>query len=235
MAYNCIIIEDDEIDRLAVASMARKHGFVDITGIYASAQEALPFLDSGKISIVFSDIDMPGINGLELRRKMLDVPVCIFITSYPDYAVESFELAAFDFLIKPVKTERFKSTMLRAKEYLDTKQKAALYEYSLGADTIFIKEGHNFIKIRLHEILYLEALKDYTAIVTPAKKFCVLSPIGNLLKEKNFASFIRVHRSYAVQKNLISTITPAEVMINNISIPVGRSYKDKLEEIKQSL
>lgn len=112
---------------------------------------------------------------------------------------------------------------------MEIKLKASLFEASIGGDTIYIKEGHEQTKVKLHEILYLEALKDYTLIITDKKRHCVLSSIGNLLKEDHFQSFIRIHRSFAVQKQFIQKINSTEIILNNnISIPVGRSYKENL-------
>lgn len=102
---------------------------------------------------------------------------------------------------------------------------------AMDGDTIFIKDGYDKIKIQLHEVIYLEALKDYTSIVTASKKHCVLSLLGNLLKEKSFETFIRIHRSYAVQKKYITKITASEVVVNNIVLPLGRSYKDALTDL----
>jgi two-component system LytT family response regulator len=174
---------------------------------------------------------MPGVDGFEFRRRLMNIPVCVFITSYADLAAESFELSTLDFLVKPIKAERFERTMNRILEYMEAKEKASLYEHSLGGDTIFIKDGHTLVKLKLHEILYLEALKDYTLIYTTVKKHCVLSPISSLLKENHFRSFIRVHRSYAVQKHLINRISAGQLVINNINIPIGRVYKDNLLNI----
>jgi two-component system, LytTR family, response regulator len=231
-AYHAIVIDDDEVDRLTTVAFARKYPFLHIAGVYASADEALKVIDKSQVQVLLLDIDMPGINGLEFRRLMRDIPACIFITSYPDYAVESFELAALDFLVKPVKADRFAHAMARLQNYLDIKQKAALFECSLGGDTVFIKDGHEQIKIKLHEIVYLEAMKDYTRVVTMGRKYCVLSSLGNLLHEAAFSTFIRIHRSYAVQKHFINKITAQQVFIDKIALPVGRSYKDGLEALR---
>ena len=230
--YNCIIIDDEEIDRLTTLSFVRKYPFLNICGVFSSASEALAIIETGDIQLLFTDIDMPGINGLDFRRRLMNIPVCIFITSFPDCAVEGFELAALDFLVKPLKADRFDATITRIVQYMEAQQKASLYEYSLGGDTVFIKDGHSFIKVNLHDIVYLEALKDYTLVYTAEKKFCMLSPIGNLLKEGNFKTFIRVHRSFAVQRHLISKIMPNQVMVNNVAIPIGRSYKEALDAIR---
>ncbi|OCB69212.1 DNA-binding response regulator [Flavobacterium piscis] len=227
--YTCIIIDDDEIDRLTVLSFAKKFPLLDILGVFESAEEAVLFIEKEKVDILFLDIDMPGLNGIEFRKKALEIPVCIFITAHPEHAVESFEIETLDFIVKPLKLDRFAQTVSRIEEFMEIKLKASLFEASIGGDTIYIKEGHEQTKVKLHEILYLEALKDYTLIITDKKRHCVLSSIGNLLKEDHFQSFIRIHRSFAVQKQFIQKINSSEIILNNnISIPVGRSYKENL-------
>ncbi|WP_394776610.1 LytR/AlgR family response regulator transcription factor [Flavobacterium sp.] len=227
--YSCIIVDDDEIDRLTVLSFAKKFPILDILGVFESAEDALPFIEKQKVDILFLDIDMPGLNGIEFRKKTLEIPVCIFITAHPEHAVESFEIETLDFIVKPLKLDRFAQTVSRIEEFMEIKLKASLFEASIGGDTIYIKEGHEQTKVKLHEILYLEALKDYTLIITDKKRHCVLSSIGNLLKEDHFQSFIRIHRSYAVQKQFIQKINSTEIILNNnVSIPVGRSYKENL-------
>lgn len=230
--YSCIIVDDDEIDRLTVLSFAKKFPVLDILGVFESAENALPFIQKQKVDILFLDIDMPGLNGIEFRKDALEIPVCIFITAHPEHAVESFQIETLDFIIKPLKLDRFTQTMKRIEEFMEIKLKASLFEASIGGDTIYIKEGHEQTKVKLHEILYLEALKDYTLVVTEGKRHCVLSSIGNLLKESHFQSFIRIHRSFAVQKQFIQKMNSTEIILNNnISIPVGRSYKDNLNLI----
>jgi two-component system, LytTR family, response regulator len=230
--YTCIIIDDDEIDRLTVVSFAKKFPILDILGVFESADEALPFIEEQKVDILFLDIDMPGLNGIEFRKKAMEIPVCIFITAHPEHAVESFEIETLDFIVKPLKLDRFTQTMSRVEEFMEIKLKALLFEASIGGDTIYIKEGHEQTKVKLHEILYLEALKDYTLVITEKKRHCVLSSIGNLLKEDHFQSFIRIHRSFAVQKQFIQKMNSTEIILNNnTSIPVGRSYKENLNLI----
>lgn len=230
--YTCIIIDDDEIDRLTVLSFAKKFPVLDILGVFESAEDALPFIDTTDLDILFLDIDMPGLSGIEFRKKALEIPVCIFITAHPEHAVESFEIETLDFIVKPLKLGRFGQTVSRIEEFMEVKLKASLFEASIGGDTIYIKEGHEQTKVKLHEILYLEALKDYTLIITNKKRHCVLSSIGNLLKEDHFQSFIRIHRSFAVQKQFIQKINTSEIILNNnIAIPVGRSYKENLNFI----
>ncbi len=230
--FNCIIIDDDEIDRLTVVSFAKKFPILNILGVFTNAIEALPVLEKETVQVLFLDIDMPQINGIEFRKMAVKVPVCIFISAHPEHAAESFELDTLDFIVKPLKLDRFSQALTRIEDYMDLRRKAELFEATIGGDTIYIKEGHEQTKVKLHDILYLEALKDYTKIVTSQKRHCVLSSLGLLLKESNFNSFIRVHRSYAVQKQFIKKILTNEVLLHNdVTIPVGRSYKTNLNTL----
>jgi two-component system, LytTR family, response regulator len=228
---SCMVVDDDEIDRLTTVSFLHDYPFIKIQGVFESPLQALAAAQQQAPDVLFLDIDMPAMSGLELRKQLLHIPACIFITSYPDYALEGFEMAALDFLVKPFTAARFAKMMERLEQHAAIRQKADLLEHTLGADTIFIKDGTEQIKLQLHDIIYLEALKDYTGIVTKERKYAVLSPLGTLIKEKAFGSFIRIHRSYAVQKNFIKKISAAEVMVNNIALPVGRVYKEALKDI----
>jgi two-component system, LytTR family, response regulator len=224
-----MVVDDDEIDRLTVLSFLTEYPFIDVVGVFDSPVKALTAAHNAPPDVLFLDIDMPEMSGLELRKQLLHIPCCIFVTAYPDYALEGFEMAALDFLVKPFSSERFDNAMKRLKEYSDIRHKSALLDHALGADTIFIKDGYNQVKLQLHEIIYLEALKDYTGIVTAGRKYAVLLPLGSLLKEKGFSSFIRIHRSYAVQRHFIDKISSGEVQVGDIALPVGRSYKNSLD------
>jgi DNA-binding LytR/AlgR family response regulator len=227
--FDCIIVDDDEMDRLVVVSYAKRFPTLNIAGIFNSAEKALAFLENNTIDIAFLDIEMQGASGLELRKKALEIPVCIFISSHSESAAETFELQTLDFIVKPFKFPRFEQTIKRIEEYMEVQLKASLFESSIGGDTVYVKTGHDQIKIKLHEILYLEALKNYTILVTEGKRHCVLSNLGEILQEEKFQSFIRIHRSFAVQKQFIQKIGSQEIELkNNIFIPVGRSFKDNL-------
>lgn len=229
--YNCIIADDHEIDRLTTVAFAKQYPFLNIVGVFENAEDALSRADALNPQVLLLDIDMGQINGLQMRKQLMQVDACVFITSYPDYAIESFEVAALDFLTKPLKADRFNVAMKRLEAYLQLRKKSELLDHSLNGDTIFIKDGYEQVKIKTADILYLEALKDYTRIVTRSKNYCVLDLLGNLLKNKSFESFVRVHRSYAVQKHFISKITTQEVLIDGTKIPVGRSYKEALQYV----
>lgn len=227
--YHCIIVDDDEVARLKVVSIARLFPTLHIIDHFSSAASALAVIQKKPVDILFLDIDMPAITGLQLRKKLMEIPICVFITSHPEHAVESFALETFDYLIKPLRLERFQQTMARIEEFMKVREKAALYESSFGDDFIYVKEGYERIKVRLYEVSHIEALKDYSILVTPHKRYCVLSSIGNLLKETPFQSFVRIHRSFAVQKQFVEKVgTHSLVLTNQTSLPIGQSFKGQL-------
>ena len=231
-AFNCIIVDDEEIDRLVVVSYAKRFPILNIVGVFDSADKALTFLSTNTIDVAFLDIELNGASGLELRKKALEIPVCVFISSHSESAAESFELHTLDFIVKPFKFPRFEQMMRRLEEFMDIRTKASLFESSIGGDTIYVKTGRNQIKVKLHEIMYLEALKNYTILVTESKRHCVLSNLGDILTEDKFTSFLRVHRSFAVQKQYLKKILTNEVQLNNdILIPIGRSYKSNINAL----
>ena len=229
--FNCIIVDDDEVARLKVVSIARKFPVFNIIGHFSSATAAFSVSEKESIDVLFLDIDMPNLSGLELRKKLMNIPVCVFITSHPEHAAESFELETLDFIVKPLREERFAQTVSRIEEFMEIKHKADLYEASFGDDFIYIKDGYEKVKVKLHDIWYVEALKDYCILVTAQKRYCVFSGIGNLLKEEHFKTFVRIHRSYAVQKQFVEKVGTQNVtLINEISLPIGNSFKENALE-----
>jgi DNA-binding LytR/AlgR family response regulator len=226
-ALNCIVVEDDELDRLMVVCCIKRFPHLSLKGVFENADEALNAVNFEDLDVLFLDIDMPGLKGIELRKRAHFVPACIFISSYPEYALDSYSLETLDFILKPLSYERFAQAIDRLDRYMEIKNQAHLYETILGGHSVYIKEGHFEIKLKLNEITYLEALKDYTIVKTSDRKYCVLSSIGNLLKQEGFRKFVRIHRSFAVRKDFIRAIGGHEVVLKDDSVlPIGRSFKE---------
>jgi two-component system LytT family response regulator len=229
--YTCIIVDDNQMDRIAVQAFLEDYSILQLAGSFGSAHEAIEHIRvAGVPDAIFLDIDMPGKSGLVLRNELRMIPACIFITAHPQFALEGFELAALDYLVKPLKEDRFETAMRRLQEYLELHYKADLLDFTLGENTVFIKDGFNKVKLQINEIVYLEALKDYTGIITKHKKYCVLSPLGSLIKEKAFQSFVRIHRSYAIHRQSVSEISAKGIRVNDILLPIGKSYKDSVDK-----
>lgn len=230
LALKCIVVDDDLVDRLTTISFLQKYSHITILGNYASPIEALAASKKNSPDIIFLDVDMSEMSGLELRKQLLQIPACVFITNYPEYAIDGFNLEAFDFLVKPFSPDRFEKMIARLNSYFEIRNKASILTHAFGSDSIFIKEGTKQIQLKLHEVYYLEAMKDYTGIITSNKKYLVLESLGNLMKEKTFTNFIRIHRSYAVHKFFIQGYNSYELLLNNnITLPIGRSFKDLLK------
>lgn len=226
----CIIVDDEEVDRLMVVAFAKRFPMLSIVGIYSSSTDALLAIEKEKIDVLFLDIDMPEINGIEFRKKALVVPVCVYISGHSEYAAESFDLEALDFIVKPIRLERFERTMQRIEHYFEIKEKAQLFELSFGDNSIYIKEGNERHKLNMFDILYLEALKDYTLLVTAQKKHCIWSNLGSLLKQESFQLFVRIHKSYAVQKQFVTKSSATELILSNdMVIPIGRNFKENVK------
>lgn len=228
--YNCVIIDDNELDRLIVENYVRKFNQFSILGVFSNVNDAIGVINSNPTDILFLDIDMPEMSGLEFRRIMKDIPVCVFITSHAEYAVESFEVEALDFIVKPLDLDRFTLSVNRICDYMELRIKATEPEFD--NESVFLKEGHGRVKIIINDVLYIEALKDFTRIVTIDKQYCVSSSFGNLLNEQAFCSFLRVHRSFAVSKKHIQKIQSQKIEFENgVSVPVGRNYKTSVNSI----
>ena len=226
----CIIVDDDEMDRLVVQSYVKRFENITIAGVFNSAEKALAFLKENEVDIAFLDIELGKETGIQLREKARQIPACVFISSHSELAADTFLIDTLDFIVKPFKFPRFEQALNRVNEYLEIKYKAELFESTIGGDAVYLKVGNDQIKVKMHEILYLEALKNYTIVVTENKRHCVLSNIGELLSEKIFASFVRIHRSFAIQKEFIQKIASSEVILhNNTILPIGRSFKDNLD------
>lgn len=227
--YSCIVVDDNYVDGLLMQALVKRYAFLDFKGLFDNAADALGFIAENPVQVLFSDVDMPGDTGLALRKKAMDIPACIFVTSYPEYAVDSFELSALDYILKPVSNERFLAAMLRLESFLEIRHKADMFDYSIGGDIIFIKDGTRQVKLKLHEIQYLEALKDYTRISTNERNYCVLGTLHVMLEKPEFSAFLRIHRSYAILPHKVTGMDISQIYMGDVKLPVGRSYKSAVE------
>lgn len=231
--FRCVIADDNELDRLTITSYLSKFDDLEIVKICSNASDALVEIEKTEVDILFLDIDMPDMSGLELRKKAKKVPICIFATDHPEFALESFELETLDYLLKPYSFERFSMCVNRIRDYMRIRKKALQYESEEEKNIFYIKEGHKKVKILLSDVLYLNAFQNYTMIITSESKHYVLLSLGSLLKEINFQGFLRVHKSFAVNPDYITSINTREIILKSeTAIPIGRSYKENLYHLK---
>lgn len=225
-----LIVEDDDFDRMSVDTEARKFPFLQQMGVCSHPLQATEFLSQHKPDVIFLDVEMPGMTGIELLRLLRGQPfLTVFITSHPEFAVEGFELEAFDYLIKPLNAERFALCARRLRDFSQLRHQAAAFEKEQATDIIVIKQGHDKFKVHLNEIQYLEAMKDYTRIMLTDKQYLVLTPLSDLLEKLPAEKFVRIHRSYAIQRDKVSAVMSNKVLVGNSELPVGKLYRNALK------
>lgn len=231
--YTFVIVEDNEVELMILKMNLLKYNYLKCVNTFTNANDAYSFLCMHPVDIIFSDIQMPNLSGIELHDKLKDLAPCVvYITAFDRHAIDAFGLGAVDYIIKPINKERLDNCIERVKRCLDTKYKSKLFDLSNTENTIQIKQGHDTVNVKLHEIIYLEALKDYTKVITLRKRLVTRCLLGNLLEETVFSKFIRIHKSFAIQPQYIQSISTNKVeLINDIVLPLGRAYKQNLKQV----
>jgi len=225
-----IIIDDEEIDRTVIETEAAKFPFLQKMATCENALEALEIIKQSQPDIIFLDIEMPGISGIELiRRKITDGALPVFISSHPEFALESYELDAFDYLLKPVSSERFATCAFRLRDFYEMRAKSYAFDSGQETNFIIIKQGHDKYKIAMNDILYLEAMRDYTRITTVEKQYLVLTTLSGIIEKLPTDIFVRIHRSYVVNKQNIDSVLKNKIIIKGNELPIGKLYKSSLD------
>lgn len=235
MRYNCLIIDDNEIERDLIESYLAKFNQLNIVAICEDGLQAIEALKNNAIDIVFSDIDMPDLSGIDLLKNTKNPPVFIFVTSHLEHAVESFELDALDFIAKPVSFERLLKAVNKSVEYLNLKKTQKPEHYPHEKDDegfFFIKDNKGHLRINNNEILYIESFGDFSKIILcNGEEHLALINLKNIESQLSPNNFVRIHRQFIINQNLITKITGNEITLNKQhTIPVGVSYRDKLME-----
>lgn len=220
---NCLVVDDEKFSREIIKVFVNKTDNLNLIAECQSAAEAFSALRNNDIDLVFLDVEMPEMSGIELMQVLDDMPQIILVTSRPNYAVEAFEYSVTDYLVKPVKYPRF----LKAVSKAESNAKASDVTVEKQRDEVFVKESGKMVQIRLSEILFVEALSDYVIINTEKRKHIIHSTMKGLEKKLPENSFIRVHRSHIVNFQKIISIEDLNVVMPNKIIPIGASYKQR--------
>jgi len=222
--YTCIIIDDEPLAITVIKNHIEKVGGFTLLGGFTNALDALKVLHREKVDLMFLDIQMPGINGLEFFKAIPQPPKVIFTTAFRNYAAEAFDVDALDYLVKPIPFERFLKAVNKFLEQQTVIPKQDAEE--LLKDFIILKSDKKNFKVKLDDILYIESLDDYVKVHTKEKTlvcYLRLSGIENLLGSTRFA---RIHRAYIVNLRHITVFTHCSVEIDSKQIPIGRNYRD---------
>ncbi|RZJ82340.1 MAG: response regulator transcription factor [Flavobacterium sp.] len=222
-----IAIDDEPIALDIVAAHASKVPFIDLKATFTNAFEAITYLQQNKVDLLFLDIKMPDINGIDFLKTLSKPPMVIFTTAYSEHAVQSFELDAVDYLLKPFSLFRFLKASNKAKELFDLRNNQS---ENNNADHIFIKDGYEQVKVLLSEILYIEASGNYTQIILSQDRLLssriTINELSELLPNQQF---IRTHRAFIVAKDKINRYDRSQIIIGNKSIPIGSTYLPNLK------
>jgi len=228
MPFKCIIVDDEPPATRILENYIGKVNFLEKVGVFNDSLKALEFLNTQIVDVIFLDIQMPQLTGLQISRIISKDIKVIFTTAYPDFALEGFELNAVDYLLKPISFERF----YQAVSKLNSEPKTVVESQNTAPDFLFIKtDGKNkFQKIFLNEILYVESLQNYVCIHTKEQQIITHSSLKNVLESLPSFNFIQIHKSYVVSLKHIESTDNFSVFINGKELPIGATFKDSFFE-----
>lgn len=233
MILNCAIVDDEPLALELLKSYVEKTSFLRLVGKYSSAVQAMTEIPlHEEVHVLFLDIQMPELNGLEFSHMVNPETRIIFTTAFGQYALDSYKVNALDYLLKPVSYAEFLQSVNKAVQWYELKQKADNgTEADEGDDCIYVKSNYKLVQIALDRILYIEGLKDYIKIHVENEPKAILSLISMKAMEEKLPSnrFIRVHRSFIVQKSKIKVIDRGRIVFGKEYIPVSDSYKQELQ------
>jgi DNA-binding LytR/AlgR family response regulator len=225
---NCIIVDDEPLARQGIEALLKADTSLNLKGCFNNAASALEFLSLNNVELMFLDIQLQGMSGLELANAAGPHTLVIFITAYPGYAVESYAVDALDYLVKPVNKESFYRSVQKAKDYLQLlkdSKKPATEGWDLQTGYVFLKEGRLFHKVFINDIAYIEGLKDYVVVYHKAQKIMAGVNVRNIQAQLPASMFVRVSKSYLVNLRHITSVTTYSVFIHEVEIPIGDSYR----------
>jgi len=224
----CLIIDDEPLAREGLSQYIQDIDFLALTGTCENPLEALPFLET-TIDLLFLDIQMPKINGLDFLKSLQNPPLVIITTAYPSFALEGFQLNVLDYLVKPITFQRFFKAAQKAKTQYELLQRPSS-DVQAATDYFFVKCGQQYEKIELSELLFVEAMQNYVQLHTKRGKFTTLLSLKSILQELPDTQFMQVHKSYLVAIHSVATLEGNFIRIGEHQIPVSRSYQKQVEE-----
>ncbi len=220
----CIAIDDEPKALEVIERYCHKTNLVDLRATFREPVKAIEFLNSERVDLIFLDINMPDISGMQLVQTLLPRPIIVFTTAYSHYAVESYDLNALDYLLKPITFERFLAAINKAAVALSSKNSV----HNEDESTVFIKSGPQTYQVKVGEILYLEKDGNYITVHLKDRNILIRENMGDIFDLVPEADFLRVHKSYVVAIKHIAMIGVHQLVINGEKIPIGSTYRELL-------
>ncbi len=234
MTINCILIDDEPLARAGLREYVGDIDFLNLLGEFDNALNATELLGTGKVDLIFLDIQMPKITGIDFIKTLNNPPQVIFTTAYPQYALDGFDVNALDYLVKPISFDRFLKAALKAKDFYGVRHVSGeAPEKSASPATkeyFFIKAENKLIKILLEDILFVEALQNYVTIYTTSKKYISYLTIKSVEDYLPADRFIKVHKSFIISATRVDSIDGNEIRIDQHRIPISRGMKDDVTD-----
>jgi two-component system LytT family response regulator len=233
----CLIVDDEPLALHILEDYISKVPFMELIKSTINPIEALTLVQDGNIDLVFLDVQMPELTGIQFLRIANGKTKVILTTAYPQYALEGYELDVVDYLLKPIAFDRFFKAAQKAQGIIQPSKAAApevqvqQQQHDFLSDFIFVKSEHKIQKVYLHQILFIEGLKDYISIFTTAERIITLQNMKKMEDTLPDKHFIRVHKSYIVALNKIDSIERSRIRIGDKIIPVGDTYRDEFFKI----
>lgn len=226
MKINCVAIDDEPLALLVIEKLVKKYPVLNMTATFDDAISGVEFLRQHQIDLLFIDINMPDVSGIDLVRSLTEKPMIIFVTAHKDFAIESYELDALDYLLKPVSEDRFDKAISKAIEFYSYKHTKPENE-----DVLFVRAEYQLVKIKLSDIEYIESMEDYCRIhVVNGKATMTLMALKTLAEKLPPSKFRRIHRSYIVSLDKIKSVVNKKVKLATVELPVSNSYISSITE-----
>lgn len=220
--YNCIIIDDEELARGLISNYIERLDFLTLIDSFESPIEAMNTLNSNKVDLVFLDIQMPEIKGTDFAKMIHPNTRFIFTTAYSEYALEGYKLNALDYLLKPITFERFFTAVNKLKEATPLESVVT---------SITVKSGYDLHKIKFENIIFIESESEYVNFVLEGKKIMSYNSLKSLEQSLPVETFIRVHRSYIVNKNKVTGLKGKSLILGDVALPISSSYIDSVRSL----
>lgn len=231
LSIKYIVIEDEPLARRGLVKLLKSYDFLECLGMYGNTEDARMVMEEQELDLIFLDINLPEESGWDFAQFVPAHIQLIFTTAYPDYALESYELNALDYLLKPIAEDRLKKALDKAFHHFQQKMPQGIV---VPNDHIFVKADRKLFRLELSEIQYIEAMKDYVMIHTKEKKLMVAMNIKTILNQLPNTDFVRINKSFVVNLTKVESVDNHWVTIAGFEMPLGASFKDDLlERIKK--
>jgi DNA-binding LytR/AlgR family response regulator len=224
-----VVVDDEPLAREVLQGYLNRIAGIGSVHLFPNAKTALHHLETYKADLLLLDIEMPEMTGIDFLKTLPDPPLTIFTTAYRNYAFDGYELGVIDFLLKPIAFNRFEQAITKAKELLALKEEHIEAKPSENSDFIFVKSGVQRIRLEFNEVTHIQGLKDYAIIHTSGKKILLKGSVKAMLEIFPHNRFIRVHKSFIVNLPKVTRLERNCIVINEHQIPVGRNFKEQLE------